>query len=349
MNSPSSPSLATFDLERTVETLERHLPVELVPPQEQLRLRQAAAGMPPLWQWAVIETRLRAGEHRTDLMAAVSGLGEARHRTSLALDHPLHPSIEAGEDLLRSWSRQLVGLEGAEVVWFEWDAPDGESWSPLVLVFVDGRFGGSTPGRRLDPSEQLALTVEAHRLLHGSAPDPAQLAHLGSMIRAMPDAGRVLATGTLLPRGDDAYRLFASLPRDAVPHWLTQAGWTGDPAAVARWLPAVAPAWERVFVQVEVDADGVRPYLGLEPRQSVPGFPSRTDRAALLRRAVDEGLATSQKVDALLSWPGVSAIDADQRLIAVRNMHIKLVLRHEVAPEIKGYLGFHLRAAPGAR
>lgn len=327
----------------TLEALAPLCPAALIPAEALHAAITAARGLPPVFYWLMLETRLAGDDRTVDLLAALVDVPGARERVAAALTDPAGASVLTPlAPLLGAWSAPAdPHLAAIRVVWFEWDAPFRRP-APLAFPSVDARFWapGPRPPRLLDPIE---LALAGHRAAHGRGAPP-ERALLRRIVDALGPDGRLLSATRLTARGAAATRLFLSLPPGAVLPFLDAIEWPGDRARVARWLPRVVPPWEPAFLQLEVDAR-VLPYLAIEPRQSAGAPAELRERAATLAALVDAGLAAPERADAVLAWVGQRPAPAHPRAVERRSFHLKLALDPTRPPVAKAYLGVHTEAA----
>ena len=343
----SAPSpLVSFDLASTIERLGDAWPRSLVTPSARTAAASFARGLPPVFQWLVLESRLTSeAPERVDLLACLIDDGQTRTRLSHALDaDDLHPGI-AHAPLLERWCRSPRALAGAKVLWCEWDAPFARA-QPLQLIGIDPRFWCPRRGARPEPGEQTGIAAAGYDATFGVAHDPPTLALIEAAIASLPPTGSALFTASLRPRGKDVDRLFVELPREAVLPWLEANRWLGDRGDARRWLYDVIAPWEPAYIQVEVAAGGLNAHLGIEPRQTSGARSERRERRAFLTRLVASGRARADRVEALLTWEGTSRVAlGGVTLREVRTFHLKQVSQLGEAPEVKAYLGVHYRPA----
>ena len=309
------------------------------------RLLAGAAGLPDVWHWAMLEARLAADAPELDLLACVSEREHGRRAVAGALAGPGGASCLAPlRALLGAWAEARGRLASVPLVWIEWDR--GELRQPLTWIGVDpGFFAGRAQAA---PPRWIGDVIDDAEALAGGRPlAPGLAASVARCAEALPEDGRILGAATLRPRGRDVLRLFVRLPRSGAVDWLARIGWSGDRPLAAWWIRQMTPAFLPTFVQIEVD-DEVRPYLAVEAPQTVDRFPERWHREGLLRSFIAAGLASADKVDTLLSWPGIhrmpgSAGGAAHELC--RSFHLKLVIDPAGACEVKAYLGAQRRVA----
>lgn len=327
----------------TLEALAPLCPAALVPAEALHAAIAAARGLPPIFHWAMLETRLVGDDRTVDLLAAVIDVPGGRERVAAALADPAEsPALAPLAPILGAWSSPRgPHLAAIRVVWFEWDAPFRRA-APIAFPSVDPRFW-APPGRPHAPLDPIELALAGHRAAHGLAPPP-EPALLRRLVAALGPAGRLLSATRLVARGAAPTRLFVSLPPDAVLPFLDAIEWPGDHALVRRWLPRVVPPWEPAFLQLEIDAR-VLPYLAIEPRQTAGAAAELRERAATLDALVDAGLAAPERAAAVLAWLGQRPSPADPRVVERRSFHLKLTLDPARPPAAKAYLGVHGEAA----
>ncbi len=278
----------------------------------------------------MLECRLAGGDDRVDLLCCVSDVGDARdglarslHAGALGLCAP------AARGQLLDWARPPdASLAASPQLWLEWDRLDREGNTPLIWWGAEPAFFD----RSAPPHPTLALACLGRQIGPGAAAFAAPLAEI---VGALPEGGRLLGVGTLRPRDREAVRAFCEVPARGLGGWLEAIAWPGDVAvACGHARAALAPA-EPAFVQLELLPEP-GPYLGIEARQTVAGFPSRPWRRSWMRSLVKAGLCDPGKAKAVLSWPGSSPWRGGT---LHRSFHCKVALRGDAPPEAKAYLG----------
>jgi|GEM_PF-3539237 len=344
----ASPPLVPFDLASTIERIGDAFPSTLVAPSARASLASFARGLPPVFHWLVLESRLTSdAPQRVDLLACIIDGGNARDELRRGLaSHGTHPGLSRAA-LLPRWATSQGRLAQVPVIWLEWDAPFTRA-EPLQLIGIDPRFWHPDAPRmaRPSPRTQVELAAAGYAASFGVAHDPAVLATIEAAIEVLPRTSSAIFSASLAPRGKPVDRLFVELAREQVLPWLTAIGWPGDLAAAGRWLcDAIAP-WEPAYLQVELTASGPTGHLGIEPRQTSGARSERRERRAFLERLVASGRARAEKVAALLAWEGTVRVHSpDGPLAEVRTFHLKQVTQDGEPPEVKAYLGVHYRAA----
>ncbi|MFO0747337.1 MAG: hypothetical protein U1F43_16970 [Myxococcota bacterium] len=347
-----APEVIPIDLAATLDGFGSRLPEVLVPAPARDALVAFTRGLPPLFQWVMLEHRLTGpADARVDLLASlIDAGGPASSGARAAIGRTVasaagHPAL-AGVRLLEPWC-QGGDLAAVHVLWLEGDAPYGRV--PLQMVSVDRRFWGPRDGPRPTPAEQVALAAAGYRHTFGAPHDAGILAGIERAIALLPASASAIFAASLRPRGVDVDRLFVEVPREGVLPWLAAIGWPGDRDAARAWLGDVVAPWEPAYLQVELGPGGVGPYLGIEPRQTGGMRSERRERRRFLERLVADGRTSADKVAALLAWEGEARVlgpgGARREL---RSFHLKCVSTAGERPEVKAYLGFHYRPlAPG--
>lgn len=336
-------------LQATWRRLTPELPRALVSEGALRAVDTFVAGMPAMFHWTVLEARLAGAEAdpQVDLLSLVMNLGGRSQRRGLAALLEAgrgHPGLSGARSLERWLGEDDAGLEALRMVWLEWDAPF-EGRTPLQLFAIDPRFWGPKD-LLVTPRQQAEIAARGYEASFGQAHDPRVIARLEAAIACLPRGSMAIFAASLRPRGKEVDRLFVKIAPQHVPTWLGQIGWPGDLAAARHWLGRVIAPWEPAYLQVEVEASGLTPYLGIEPVQTAGTRSERRERERLLGGLVQDGWVDGEKVRALTAWGGTREVELDgEPAREVRSYHLKCVL--EPGPgtarpvTIKGYLGVH--------
>lgn len=344
----------------TLDCLAAHLPAQVAGPEAYGATRAVAAQLPAgLTRWTYLEWRLGGRPGPLDLIVEIDAAGrDILTGAASPLGLPAHladePVWRRVTELCHRWRSAGSPLrEWIECLWLEFDVAAGAPHAPaLPGVFVGFSAAASTEGT---PAERCARAEAALHALLGRELDDGHLAALRRCFDALPDGGRVLYAGSLLPRGDGTLRVCVSdvAARD-LPGYLRAAGWPGPHAPLRTLLNEMDGVREGAFARdpallhLDVAADGVRPRVGLEyvfgRREQVRGtLPDR----AFLRHLANAGLCTADEAAALAAFPGCDTRQLPHELwrsLVVRRVnHVKLVLDGDRAPEAKGYLVLHNR------
>lgn len=322
-------SLLSFDLASTIERLGEAWPRELVRPSDVAATAAFARTLAPAFHWLMLETRLtpRHGE-RVDMLASIVDQSGA---TALARGASVR-----GAPLVERWARRGDPLLAeAHVLWLEWDAPFDAP--PLQIASLDRRFWGA-PGAPHSVARQVALYDAIHLASFGQSHDTRVLDRLGLVLGALAPHGTALFGASLAPRGRACDRLFVALPPARAMEWLRAVRWPGDQARAERWLASAIAPWEMAFLQIEITAEGLTPYLAIESRQTTGSRSERRARTAFLTRLVTSGQVPRARADAALGWMGVSS---SRTFEEVRSLHLKCALGEAEEVEVKAYLGVH--------
>jgi hypothetical protein len=172
------------------------------------------------------------------------------------------------------------------------------------------------------------------------------------------DGTRVSHVGAMLSRASDAVRVnVRGLTPDAIPTYLREAGWPGDPADVAEAI-ALAASMSKTITVVLDAGDRVAPWLALECLPAVR-YGLEPDLVALLERFERAGFCSSRERDELAAWPGLerptpggprwpAALIRDALLVPDDHFsafgrfvsHVKIVYRPGEPLGAKAYLAF---------
>lgn len=334
---------APFDLAWAIGRLSDRLP-RAIAPREAVEATEAfARRLPPIFHWAVLETRLVGDRDRVDLLPAVVRTGREQDEVGAHLTSPdLDPALRTCLPILQRWASGEASLWPAHVLWFEWDAPFTQT-EPLILPSIEPTFWGPENTPPPDTTAQVRLAQIAYEAAHGVPMPSPFVAGLTGCIHALPAEATAMAVTRTHARGVDAYRLFAAVPQQQVRGWLERIEWPGDMDAMTSWLDITVPWWEPAFLQVQMDAEGhTTSYLGIEPRQSPTNTLESRFRHGLLQHLVAQGLTDADTVQRVLDWPAEGLVARDGvTLRELTTLHLKVVLRADRPVEVKAYFGFH--------
>lgn len=319
-----------------------HLPRCLVDDQEKASLFAFAQQLPGSWYWGMFEVRLRAEETHADLLAALvqSPLTRQEINKTFSLSRP--NALDSARGTLQAWAKNESSyFTRSPNLWFEWDHDRPEApalhWLCLAPEFFDKSQYALAPAQLESLTEEF-LASSPHLEVKGATKTLRRLA------QSLPSGGQLMSFSSLKPRGRDACRVFARIPKGKLRDWLAAIGWEGNSSQLARALPHFEVEGEEHFCQLEFGEE-VGPYLGLELAQTERGFPRREARERWLKYAVEQGFATEEKASAVLGWHGAtpSALPNTPPVKLLRSFHLKLALHPDRAPEAKAYLGFYFR------
>ncbi|MDQ6945873.1 MAG: terpene cyclase/mutase family protein [Actinomycetota bacterium] len=301
--SPELPPPRRARLSDSLAVVSPSLPPEVVSPERVAMLTALATALPPA-RAAGFECSLAAGNLHVDLQLGVS----ARDGEPAALAHFLHRNHIGGPEwdrvgrLCEDWGAPGNPLHDAiSELWLEFDAPDVSDGRPP-------RLDGLIPSifAALRPRETAAALAAAHQVLR-SLVQPAQAETLALVLdrcsASCPPPAHVSHVGVMLGRPIPALRIHVShLPLDAFKSFLTTIGWAGDAPQVHSLAELLLLHGDLVVLCLDVVGD-LLPRAGLECFFAQKhGVDPRW--APLLGRLVALGLATAEKTDALLRWPG---------------------------------------------
>ncbi len=334
---PRSTGLWFGPLRQHLESLKPSIPTLLVDPAHLAEFDSVLDTSGAAWQWCMVEVPLGGSVGRPSLLGCITSDAGARGQLLLDLGRPDF-GLAGSRALLEPWALQASGHPAVGVVWAEWDRPDSR---PLLWVDLPHHANRSDP-----PLEALRLVEQTAAAL-GNVPTRVVIQTVEMCLRALPNGGRLLGTGSLASRGSEDRRMFVGLPADGLVSWLQGICWPGDLDFVRRWLPLIGGPWEPVFVQIEV-SECVGAYLGLECRQTTAGFPERPARSELLAALVRDGAVQPAHADAVLAFPGRQMIKQDSsELELIRSFHLKVTAAPGGAAAAKVYLGGSILAAEG--
>ena len=241
----------------------------------------------------------------------------------------------------------------------------------LMLEYDVGSGLGndSRPGMFLRPNERtivggngqqddVGVVVDALVSCHDLEPDPAERSNAELVYLAQPESTRLDSFG-LFPSRARALRLAVmgfSGQRD-ITSFLEKIGWPGSIAAVDQVLARFGKRTQvaRTGLNVDVQADGIGPTLGLTPivkqryaDDSRVWIDARTDWQPALAALRDEDGVVPEKLDALADWVSQPTILYGRTglFVLLRGIHhIKLVITGNRVEQIKAYVFLVLSGA----
>lgn len=328
---------------RSAQTLvSGHLPRCLVDEEEKAALFAFAKELPGSWYWGMFEVRLQADETRVDLLAALvqSPLTRAQIRETFSSGG--HAALDSARGTLEAWSDNgNTHFVHSPNLWFEWDHDRPKApalqWLCLAPDFFDKTQSGLAPAHVVSLAEEFLASAPGLEVAGATQ-------MLSRLARSLPDRGKLMSFSSLKPRGREACRVFARIPRGKLRAWLSSIGWEGNSAQLQNALPHFEVEGEDHFCQLEF-GEKLGPYLGLELAQTERGFPRRQAREQWLQHAVAQGWTNEEKANAVLNWHGATpcSLPNTPPIKQLRSFHLKLALLPDKAPEAKAYLGFYFR------
>ena len=220
-------------------------------------------------------------------------------------------------------------------------APGRPPPAPGIFLAARPTDSGPRAGRpeHRDPAgllAALALTVgwNGHEEMQGA---------VERIFAALPEPGHVFQAGALPARSPRAFRIVvAGVGKEEVPALLERVGWPGPAGEAADVLASMGDLVFKVFVSLDVTAQGPGPRLGLELYREVPWL--KADRRGwrpLIVRLEENGWCLPAKAEGLQRWPGVERLIGGGRIHLVRQgiNHVKVVVERGARTVAKGYVG----------
>jgi hypothetical protein len=316
-------------LAATLDFVAPTIPIALVAPEADRRLRVAANRLPAsLAHWIFIECHL-ATPTRADLTVGVDVADAVALRT-LERWRRLAAFGRLWNDARTCWHEQVDRL------WLEFDLDGQRDAGPSVFAELRSR----------ESWEAIANTADHFR--------PAGRSLLDRCIDRLPRSARVLYAGLFFPRGWEAVRLcIVGLADAEIPPYLAAVGWPGHTDA----LIAELTRWRTIHgvgvgvLDLDVGAD-VAPAIGLEYmfRRDVQ-VSGRLGDSELLDSLVRTGWCDEAQRNALETWPhsmrAVMPHELWESVIHRRLNHVKLTFAHDRVREVKAYLSIGQAARIG--
>jgi hypothetical protein len=314
--------------------------VETLVTHQQLRAAVALAEtLPPIWRWCMLETRLTSASRQVDFMACFADVDNDRERVAAALPELSAAALGSAFPLVQAWAYGEHPMSrDIPIVWLEWDMPDAVPAAPLVsgcldVTLLDQRVQQPSLASQLAMVEWVVAQFPEFQV-HSEI-----RRRFASCLGVLPSGARLLHVAPLQARGLARLRFTLGLLPAELIRWLHAIEWPGDLQAVYWWIAHLAPPWQRVFFQVEMD-DRVHPHLSIETRTLSVASDSSDTWYEVLHILERSGLVQPERAQAVLRWPGTSAVllqDTQARLR--RSCYLKLVLNSGVPQEAKAYLG----------
>lgn len=249
---------------------------------------------------------------------------------------------------LVSWyeANEVVRRNCHRSVWLELDGPiDGRREAPPqgVSVCVDPRFGGGHSGDQPDPP--LAALIEVfetfERACGGKTARSFSVADLLQAVRGA--GGRTRHVSVMRGRPGQPAKIYAAVPKPALPSLLGALGWPGDLLEAVHLANVVCAESERVNIDLQID-DRLSERIGFE-LFSDPSSAADINRLSATEHAFELGLVSRRQIEGLRRWPGTSRLllGADQWPTTIRRwFDLKFVALGAGRLELKAYLGFRM-------
>lgn len=342
-----------FSLANTLNTLAPYLPPALVSPKALSHVRDNARWFPAvLTDRIYLETRLGLGETAVDLIFDTSATGYevlAGRNPLISFPAPLSRSDAWTriQDLYRAFSdaSTVLGTYGSKI-WLEFDIETKPKALPTPGVFV-----GLKPLNKLglDAQDRLGKTSLYTHFAHDvlkylrAEPLPRRVQdQLHVCCAALPESAQLSYAGFMLARPHHAIRLcITHLRVGAMFDYLEDIGWPDAEKGFRATLARLAETETMVLLHVDV-WDAVKPRTGMEFFfERRPQLVGCFEDDGLLDQLVAMELCTPEKRDALLTWPGSTALPFPHlfwpTVLQRRVNHVKLVWTPE-AVVAKAYL-----------
>ncbi|MGH9347400.1 MAG: hypothetical protein ACRD26_09060 [Vicinamibacterales bacterium] len=349
-------------LARTLDTVDAHLPRELVDLEMRAALQRVAERLPAaLTRRIYLECRLHEAAPAVDLVLCVDRASRARLEGPPAgwlppalRSHPLWTGVAR---VCSRWGDPTSALHARIYdLWLEFDARERPSGTDALVPNVFIGFIGS----RSAPRDEVWLAAQASlELLRSRSIAPEIRLAAQHCIRSLPATATLAYVGCMYPRDSEALRLCVA-PVDglAVADYLRRITWPGSSEALERSLLALSSAAaggaRATLLHVDV-RDTVQPRIGIEMAlQQVPQLRGDLVERHLLDRLCGLDLCTAAKRDALMRWPGYTEEILPHHcwpsIVLRRVSHVKLVFEPGRRPLAKAYLSvFHGQRAPRPR
>lgn len=319
-----------------------HLP-ELLVGNDQLQIcRRIADELQTSIRSYYLECRLNDDPQIDFLVLTGDRMNVARQLEALLGGERCAGAWRRNLSLLRGWAGADPGLDGAPLVWFEYDL-DGrfDVLAPVAspsLCVEEGyfsRFEGNPSIDQLAARRRAGAAVK--HLVSGSR--QARISPvIEDCIAALPEGGSLVYVSEMLTRQPNVTKLYLALPKVSVTGFLSRVGWPGDMTQASEILDTYyAEVSSTVFIDLSVTDELIK-RIGFAFSQ----FHQREMRCfdPCWRWMPMPGV-NPHKRDALALWPGESEVVLDgSRCVLRRWVDIKVVVGDTHELSFKAYLGF---------
>lgn len=318
------------------------IPGELVPESRREQMRGLAAGLPPVFDLIVLESRLDGASEQVDLL-----LGSTRPAPCLTILEDAFSTLELhqrGHEFIVDWCSSRGKQTDSAVAWFEFDVPvNGKPRLGIGTAVSANLF----LGRKSCPSteQQVASARAGYQAITGTELPHGLTRNLRRCIEQMPSGWSCTYIAPLDIRGSDLLRVVAIMPCDQIREWLNRIVWTGRKDCLDHLFEVVGRDRSVFGVQIEVGVDGVSDYLAVE--QYFKGEAEEDDLDHALHRYKTAGISDAARSRSLEGWlqQGVVHLDEGARAHMHRSIVLKTTLAETGELSAKSYLEFFYQRA----
>ncbi len=289
------------------------------------------------------EFRLHEAEPSADLgVALFQGSPSAMHFKQWAQSQPEDSYAAAVVDLLREMERDRISLHGiahAKLL-LEYDIDPEPFPDPGIFLYPSADLPGE-----VQTTEDLSDITDAVVGACGWAPDTDERRHAERLFEAKPPSAHVGTVGGFPGRARALRVGITHLKNTAeLTSFLKRAGWPGRCEDVAPFVGDLESqnAFDYLAAHLDVDADGVRPELGVSYYPpSAQWLKDIQPWANLIDGLGASGLAVPEKMAAIAeSWVGTEAVFGRRgMMLAVRGIHhFKTTLIGDRVEAVKAYV-----------
>lgn len=344
-----------------LEIVRPHFHPALFTPGTICRLQDAVQRLAPIPPYRIgFECRLSAGDAQVDLQQGFVGSATTqdlltKYMAALVSNSTasLHPAWRRIQSFCSAWCDSSSPLhEGVVDFWLEFDLHDGGGAAPVPSVF----FGLN---QKASPAMQsFCPATAALEILTGAPLLPGSVTNLRRCFEVCPDGVIVSHLGVMLARETDMVRVnIKHIPADGILSFLRSLEWKANDVELEALLVSLASFTDGITVCLDIGRE-VAPRVGLECFLN-SDFGREARWAGFLQNLVAHGLCSSEKAEALMTWPGYTAPDSisapwpaalvaqslqekpEHFSVISRDLsHVKVTLQPSRHPTAKAYFGF---------
>ncbi|KZN76056.1 hypothetical protein N481_06815 [Pseudoalteromonas luteoviolacea S4047-1] len=251
------------------------------------------------------------------------------------------------------WSDGLSALADCPAFWFEWDLPESMATQcenqippPMILTCLDPELCGDET-RRLSRSDKLRVMAESVSVTTGAQINHFDLERILNDVNVFDGIVKLCHISSLQTRGLAQIKLTYIINRHAILSWLEHIEWPGAMQQVEDILALLSDDIHKLAIQLHF-GESFSSYISIElPLCDYANV--RAESEQLLTKLCDITQGDIERFSQMLDWSGVMEVVPEGKRWPIRverTSYCKAVLSDADSQiEVKGYLGFHSRAA----
>lgn len=351
-----------------LDMVEPHLSSKLISNKNLSEIKEISSNLTGgLTSFFGFESHLGVSRPESDYLLAVSsGNGERETLANLIRNGEIPVNFGKSEEWQRTFKFSLEWADpNSELydkvlgLWFEFDVLDSNSEKLIPNIFLQIKK------TRIDTKKDLKkfkwITKTAIPLLKGKTLSETTKKNLIKAVKNLPKGTSLIHVGTMLSRKKEGVRIVINRikPKQVIPY-LKSVGWSEESEKLSDLLKDLEDYVTRLVLHLNIGKK-IDQKIGLECSFSENKYHQETGWQEFLEYLVEKDLCSSQKKEALLSFPGVQQedlsdnFDMETYMIApkIKNKnyssalvrylsHIKIVYNSDHSLEAKAYPGVRL-------